>query len=407
MSTRIGLYIGMDRLACVVLTRNRVVWHSARERSVDLPLSADLDDMLGELRPGRLARPALFATLGPALAQVKQLRGLPPVESPRVLKQLIEGSPSRFFLAAETTPIVATPMKTGGGWWAAVADAAAVSAIATLCARRSWRAGGTSPLAMVLKEALAPEVEAESITWRDGDADIKAHYAKRQLISISRTRRVSDSALESHAELAPALMGLGNQAWQHAGAYAAARAGAAAPLQLHQRREDEANPRHVVRRGLTVAAVLVGLVVILAAPGTVAARVRAQNEHIMEGLKSSAAAVARDRYATQQVDGALRQVRAFAATRRLVTPLLSSLSTQLPESTAIINLRVDTLGGTVVTLSPLGTAIVAAVGNTPDVDGLQLSAPITREQVGPIELQRMAVRFRFKRTGQRVQGRKP
>jgi hypothetical protein len=80
-----------------------------------------------------------------------------------------------------------------------------------------------------------------------------------------------------------------------------------------------------------------------------------------------------------------------------MTPLLSTLSVQLPESTAIVALRLDTLGGSLVALSPIGSELVSAVSTTPEVEALQLSAPITREVVGTTELQRTAMRFRFKR----------
>ena len=98
----------------------------------------------------------------------------------------------------------------------------------------------------------------------------------------------------------------------------------------------------------------------------------------------------------EQQQSALRQIRTFSTARRLLTPLLSSISLQLPESTAIVALRLDTLGGTLVALSPVGADLVAAVSTTPGIDAIQLSAPITREMAGPLELQRMALRFHYK-----------
>ncbi|MEP6733826.1 MAG: hypothetical protein ABJE10_24480 [bacterium] len=392
MSARIGLYVAADRFACVVMRGQRVVWHAERTRLADEALETTLDGFLKEPSGAPFPRPALFVALGPSLAQAKLLSGLPPIDSSSVVRQLIEQNPSRFFLTTYPTAVVAEPMRRAGGWWAAVADASVVAAAHALCERRRWRFGGARPVAAVLNHALV-SATGECVHWSDGVGCIDVTYGERGLVA---TARVESKAYQS-PRLQPALdAALGVDAWRYSAAYGAAEARKSAPLAFQLLREGTVQPHNVTRRIGSVTALLLGAFIMLAVPAMLAARVRRQNEHALIALTKASAGVAKERFAAERVAASLKEVRAFVGGRRLVTPLLASLSTQLPESTAVVSLRLDTLGGTLVTLSPLGTAIVPAVGETPGVDGLQLSAPITREQLGPLELQRIAVRFRFK-----------
>ena len=391
----------------MVRTRQGIVWHAERERVGDTALAADLVCLLEGIRLKRFPRPSLFAALGPTLAQVKHLRELPPVDSPRVVRQLIEASPSRFFLAGDSVPVVAEPMRGTDGWWVAVADADVVAAIDALCERRGWRHGGVRPAEAVLPRALASTLGECSMKWSDGSTRVEVTVKDQRFIAITRARTQAVHSSESDCALDTPLENVGSGAWRLAAAYGAARADASAPLVLRLRREGEVSPQHVARRIASITLVMLGAAIMLAAPGVVATRSQEHDDRAIEALHASATEVARDRSATAQLASALRQVSAFAASRRLMTPLLSSLSEQLPESTAIIALRLDTLGGTIVTLSLPGTAIVSAVSDTPGLDGLQLSAPITSETIGPLDLQRIAVRFRFRRHGSSSMMRRP
>lgn len=397
MTVRVGLYVGSDWIAAVALRRNRLVWHADGERTGDLSLDAQLACLLQGAPSTRYPRPSVFVALGPMVAQVKQLRGLPPIDRPRVLRQLIQGSPNRFFLETPTAPAVAMPMRSLEGWWVSVADAETIATIESVCTRRGLNVCGVRPVAVLLDHALANPTIETGITWSDGPAILQMTYGDRGITSLHRGSAPGGRTPPLAADVAGPLAALGVGAWRFAGAFAAARAGSSAPLPLWRAGDGRRGPRQLARRVASISTLVIGAAVTLAAPGVTAVRSRAESDRAFEVLRTTASSVARERMALEQQQAALRQVRTFADTRRLITPMLSSLSIQLPESTAIIALRLDTLGGSLVTLSPVGAELVPAIGDTPGVDAIQLSAPITRETVGPVELQRIAVRFRFKR----------
>ena len=397
MTMRIGLYVGADWLACVAVARQGIVWHGGAERVRETPLEIQLAGLLRGAPVGRLMRPAVFVALGPALAHVKQLHELPPVAAPRVIRQLIQGTPSRFFLVGDGSPVVADPRRSADGWWIAVTDATTIGAVQTACARRGLRLGGTRPAATLLHRALAAAPSGARLNWVDGDVSLDIMCGEHGIASLRREPTRTGGAAEMTIGLDAPLEQLGTDAWRFAGAYAAARAGSSAPLLLRQPGDGSQRSRRMALRVASIVAVAVGSMVMLAAPGVAAARARGRNDRAFDALRAAASSVARERIALEQQQAALRQIGAFVANRRLITPLLSALSMQLPESTAIVALRLDTLGGTFIALSPVGAALVPAVSSMPSVEGLQLSAPITRETIGPLELQRTALRFRFTR----------
>ena len=396
MTMRVGIYVGADWLAGVAVSRQGVVWHAVLQRTSDTSLDSHLSHLLDDIPVKRFARAQIFVALGPALAHVKQLRALPPIAAPRVLRQLIEAAPSRFFLADYTAPVVADPVRSAEGWWVAVADAKTIAAVDAACGRRGMRHMGARPAATLLDAALATPANGTRIAWCDGDIALDIVCGDRSIASIRRVSASSGGPDVPAARLDGPLEQIGDDAWSCAGAYAAARAGTAAPLRLRRTDDGHRSPYQSVRRVVSVGSLVASVAMMLAAPSVVAARVLRENEREFVLVRAKASAVEKDRAVVKQQQFALRQIRTFSTARRLFTPLLASLSLQLPESTAIVALRLDTLGGALVALSPVGTDVVAAVSTTPAIGAIQLSAPITRETVGPLELQRMSLRFRFK-----------
>jgi hypothetical protein len=253
------------------------------------------------------------------------------------------------------------------------------------------------PVGTLLCHALANPTAGTTVTWIDAHVSLSIICGDHYIASIQRCATDVDRPISLPRDLHGPLANLDDDAWNYAGAYAAARVGTAAPLLLPRSGDAHRTQHRVARRIAALVTLMVCAIVMFAAPGIVAARTRERNERALQSLRAAASAAAKERIALEQQQSALRQLRTFASTRRLMTPFLSTLSVQLPESTAIVALRIDTLGGSFVALSPIGSELVSAVSTTPELDALQLSAPITREVVGPTELQRTAMRFRFKR----------
>jgi hypothetical protein len=104
----------------------------------------------------------------------------------------------------------------------------------------------------------------------------------------------------------------------------------------------------------------------------------------------------------------LSQVETFAVTRRPAPFTLRALTAALPKGSALLELQIDTVGGTLVALVPRTAILAAALAADPYFENVEVVGAVTREsapgaQVGgslmsaPRGLERVTVRFRFAR----------
>lgn len=396
MSVRIGLYVGHDYLAALVLGRRGIDWSRTLERGSDGTIQEQLRAILLEVPRQRRIRTSVWVAVGPTMAQVKCLRSLPPLASPESVRQLVEGAPAKYFVATGTDASVTAPMRDPQGWWVAVASGDLIGAIGETCAKCGFRIGGVRPIAAVLAHALATPHAAATIPWIDGGLSLEVTAMNTTPVAANYRAAQQDERIAVPA-LNPALQGLGTDAWMLAGAFAAARAGHLAPLQFRYATDVRSRTKQRMFRAAAIGLVALAMGAAMAGPGLAANRERDRSEAALRQLSGSASVALAERSALDRRRATLKQLHAFAASRRSVTSFLSALTMELPDSTAIVTLRLDTLGGTVVLLSPPAAAVLASVSAAPGVVGLQLTAPITREAVGPLELRRMALRFKFSR----------
>jgi hypothetical protein len=92
---------------------------------------------------------------------------------------------------------------------------------------------------------------------------------------------------------------------------------------------------------------------------------------------------------------ALAEVAAFDASRRSPTLILSQLTRALPENAALVTVRLDTAGGTMVILAPRAAAALAALDRVAAVIAPEIIGPVTKEMAGTRELERATMQFRF------------
>ena len=92
---------------------------------------------------------------------------------------------------------------------------------------------------------------------------------------------------------------------------------------------------------------------------------------------------------------ALAQVATFDASRRSVTLILAQLERALPENAALVTVRLDTAGGTMVILAPRAAAALAALDSVPAVVAPVIIGPVTKEMAGTRELERATIQFRL------------
>lgn len=91
---------------------------------------------------------------------------------------------------------------------------------------------------------------------------------------------------------------------------------------------------------------------------------------------------------------ALAAVRGFQAARPTVLQTLGELAKSLPESTAIVSLRLDESGVSVVLLSTRGSALLSGLASPSGYGAPQSVGAMTRESFAGREMQRAALNFR-------------
>ena len=189
---------------------------------------------------------------------------------------------------------------------------------------------------------------------------------------------------------------LGDRAADFAPAWAAALSPAGDPLRYGGTALHEGRFRPALRLRAAAAAALLSLLAALFAPGLRAhhlMRVAGAELSALGEARSDAVVVERE---LASVTGALSELAAFDDRRQLLTLLLLDITRALPEKTALISLRVDSAGGSLVAVGPRGASVLAGIDHVPSLAKAEVLGPITREQMGAEELERVTVRFRLR-----------
>jgi hypothetical protein len=97
----------------------------------------------------------------------------------------------------------------------------------------------------------------------------------------------------------------------------------------------------------------------------------------------------------QRITSALADAASFSHSRRPVIILLGSLSRSLPDSSVLVTLRIDSIGGTAVLLTNRTADALRAFDSVAGVDAPEIVGPVTKEINAGRELERATIRFRF------------
>jgi hypothetical protein len=393
MRTSIGLAIAHGRIRVVLLRGRTIAW--AGEDDVDDAdqLSEAIARLLRAIPIRRWYRPRLTAALGPGFAQVRHLSGLPPLTDPVSLARIVQEGAGRFFLK-RGWPLVTTGVRLvePGTVWAAAFDEPVVRAVATGCRTARVRLQGIVPTVCVLGAAL----EGDEIVWPDGPVAVQVTLADGRIAMVRRF--VNAEAIASGRVPLPReeLQPIGDSAWRFADAYGAAVVPRTVDL-LMRPGEHVTSASRVPRWRVALAstALLLGTVWALLAPGLAAARAgdeaRAVLDSLSEGRNAALIAVA----SLQRITSVLEEVADFEASRQHSTLFLSALTEALPERSALLMLRFDTAGGTVVAVGPRAAQVVAPLERIAGITGLELVGPVTPEAVGSDRAERVTLRFQF------------
>lgn len=391
MKTAVGIAVASDRVRAVAVRGGAVRWAAQAEFGEERALSAAIADMLSAAPLPRWRRTSVTVAIGPAIAQTKILRELPPVEDPRMLDRLVQENAARFFLrngeALRTAPIQV--VETGSAW-AAAFDEEVVGAIEEACRAARLRLRAILPTVAVLGRAL----RGARLVWTDGSLVAEVTLAEGKLVSVRRFRRSGPVPSTAPPQAVEALTSLREVGWRFADAYGAAVAPGAGPLAL---RPGHTGVVDVPRWRLTLAAIvaLIALTAAALGPGLIAKRAERGAEHRIALIDADRRTALAAEAQLRQITAALAEVAAFDRDRRSLTLFLAELSRALPERAAVSTLQLDSVGATAVVLAPGGARVVAALERLPGVVAPRIIGPVTREVLGGTERERITVRLHF------------
>jgi hypothetical protein len=338
MRDRLGLAL-TETAASAVLVRGDVV-----EWSQLLPVAND-ESRCGTVRElhaasPRRGRPTLSAVVGPTFVQVRRLEGLPQLDQ-ALLSQLVRHNASTFFLKRDGGVVTSDVHCDGEGTWAAAFDRDVVDEIVALATELKLRLLGIAP---------------GDPTGGTGGIDTDAERARRAADVGRATRLV----------------------W---------RSGVAMPR------------RRRIRQFVGI-----GLLIAVAATAFVAPIIRsvvderrmAREIAALRPLELEAAQTSAE---LRRVTQLLAQRTDFDAKHGRMLRLVSGIAAVLPESTAIVSIRAESLDVSLVALGPRVTELLPALTAVADPKSLRVVGSVSHDLQSGVHLERAAFRFRRQSNG--------
>jgi len=402
VSTRLGISIGRDECAGVIVRGGRVHWHRRVARGSTEGVGPAVAELMAAA-PKRRARVRVIVALGASNAQVKRLSGVPPTMRADLASRLVRENVTSLFLRSSSR-LVTTGVLRGadGAVWSAALDAALVDEV--IDAIRA--AGFGSPV-------FVPESAAASVVVTPGkhylvDGDVVDELTTTERGTLERVRRIrrgSDVSgegnanrewtVESWREPSPGIRSLGEESRYYLVAFSAATCPPTHPLTWRP----PADPRRVrslarLRNGLAAAALVLSATAAVVAPGLRASVdagrwMRAARHHELV------------RRETELIEGELRSVTAaldhldrFASRRDDLPLLLAELARTLPDSTALLSLRVDSVETTLSVLTAHAADVVVELANAERFVSPKIVGSVVRGAGAHTPLERATIRYR-------------
>jgi hypothetical protein len=376
---RIGLAVDAASLTAALVRDRTVLWSNTAERTACL--TEDVRNLLVDVPRHLLFRASVFAVLGPTLAAVKRITGIPPTRDDRELTQLMQGSARRFFLATELGERVAVARFGNDSVWAAGIRAGIIEEIAAGCAAAGLSFRHASPVAF----AIAEYVGSGEILLVDGGRSVRVHCAD----GLPQT-------IVTRPEEGPPAVDLGDAETRVPAALVPAVAAAVCSLGVARAFRLEPETPDLVpawRARLAMAACTLALILLAVAP-VAAPRANAGR------LSAELLAVGEARMAAAQAEQRLlllaSRSHALAEWRKespSALAILDELTRLLPPESAVVDLRLDTIAGSITLLTTSSADVIRSLEAGIEISSLELAAPITREMSGDREFERLTARI--------------
>ncbi|MBW3571950.1 MAG: hypothetical protein KY467_12675 [Gemmatimonadetes bacterium] len=387
MTFSLGIAVGADHVRAVALKGGRIVAATEAELAAGDSLSAAVAELLSGAPLPRYPRPRVVVALGPSLSQTRRIAGLPPLDDPALLAQVVREGAGKFFLR-NGVPLATMGVRViePGAVWAAALDERAVRAVEAGCRSAGVRVHRFVPAVAVLGRALT---DAE-VLWADGGAVAEVRLNGGDMQSV---RRLSGG----QAPAAPptpvaALAALGDEGLRFADAYGAASLPEYEPMVLRAF-GGAAGDVPAWRMALAAGALAAALVFAAVAPALRAMEAEDRAAARIAAVQDRRRAAAETERELTRVTEALAEAAAFDAARYSPTLLLADLTAALPAGSALVAFRADTAAGSVVALAPRAAAVVRPLEKVPGIVGPEIVGPVTREALAGREVERVTVRF--------------
>ena len=379
MSRPLVISVTSDVVRGAIRGRTGIVWQREVERSAHRDLADVIAELLRAAPSPRIGTRRALAVVGPSAVQLKQLVGLPSLQDPTLLTRIVRESVSRFFLVHAALPVTTSVHRDSRGrLWCAAFDGATLEALTCACDAARVRLLAVAPVVSLLPRILGDGVHV----WSDGAIHVELEASSGALTEL---KRCGDGVS----------IATGEGTVESVDLQAAEQLSPHAPLAWRPK-EDERRARRRRWRGATVTALaLAAGVAAFIAPTARVIRSGTTARSEVDSLIAVRNRVAQNTAALSRVTQDVDLIQSFAAERRPVTFLLRDLTIALPESTAIVSIRIDSAGGSISAVAPHAADIIPALTG---VDGIvlpRLVGAITREMVGSVRLERAAIRFRL------------
>lgn len=389
MVRTLGLSVGARSVHGVLMERGTVVWAGSASYDSLPELTEAIARLAGESgRPARAAR----IVLGRDVVQLRTLLPAPPLKLAAARRYVALEAARLFRKNGDPLVTDAVTVPTGEqglALFAAGAPQAVLEAILKGCAQAGLGVERIAPAAEVLTASLARNVIRGDLTFADGGA---AEVLSIGPQGVWRSRLQNGLAEGMALEWAVPLRALGEQAPQFAAAYGAA---VAVPrLELWPAEARRLRARDARRRVYRLE--VVGLACWVLAGGVYVGRLMASLHsstrylEAVSGQLDSALALRRDFDAGRAT---LATIVAARATRSRRLELLAQLTSALPDSAVALAFTVGPnatvrLAG----LAPSGARVAARLERFPELRGVRLEGPVTRETgAGGVMLDRFAI----------------
>jgi hypothetical protein len=345
-------------------------------------IDATLGRLLALAAPLRSWRaPPLWVALGPTHMQLRRLAHLPERTPEAMLTAIVRGNPERFFLRTAATHVTTrvARLEDGGLWAAALPLSLVRQLVVQACAHRVLLRG-IVPTPAVLGFVTG----AEALSWSDGALTVRAEYARGRLRTVRTLPAAEGESSLTGLPAALALAALGEDASRYLAAFAAVQASSAAPLRLVPGevlgRPGEGEGEGVTaRRAWAGVACAASLLFVVASPGLGALRAERAAQLHLATLAGERVVHERTERTLAAASADLAALTAFERSGTSMTLLLASLTETLEPPTMLISLRSDSLGGTLVVITPHSDALIAMLDRVPLVAEATIVGAVTPE----------------------------